>query len=210
MWLMIGCHSFDFSNWETKPMDLKERINHPRSFYLYFNSDLSRKVYKVDSIKFDPEKFIILKSPINKHAFITSKDVWDDDSFAEKKLLHKELTYILAYKMHDMTWSIYFEYLEYPSLDLDGDAYYADCLLKPDSVSFVKDTYRSYHFVLPPSYYYLLLVRGDTYNKMCHSWMDNVRFSWLNFPNKNAYYKIVVPIWEDKAKLKEVYNEQLR
>ena len=49
-----------------------------------------------------------------------------------------------------------------------------------------------------PDYYYLFLVRGDFYNYITVSCVfDGPYHYYIPFPDPKAYYKVVVPVWEE-------------
>lgn len=49
-----------------------------------------------------------------------------------------------------------------------------------------------------PDYYYLFLVRGDFYNYITVTCVfDGPYQSYIPFPDPKAYYKVVVPVWEE-------------
>ena len=215
--LLCGCKVLRNSFWHERGIIRKSEKIHVSPDLIkmkgypltqYKNIDLSRNVYKVDSITLDTTDYTVIKSPITKHAFLISKKIWADGHFSEKAILSDPSCFLLSYTMSDMTYDINFYWMEPLDFSLEGDSYMLNQHLKPDSISYVKDSYRSYHYDIPPSYYYLILIRGDVYNQMTHSWIDGIRFSWLDFPDMNGCYKVLVPIWNDKSVFKETKDNQ--
>lgn len=206
---LCGCSIIMPNKWQTKhiqkksykPSESKIGKRDP----LRFEPRIGLNVYKADTIHLDMSLYQIIGSPKTHQTFIVTNDIWKDKNFSEKKILEDPSCFILGYRMNWLInrfylfpWRESFDYL----ISLEGgiipDNRKKEIYLYPDSVSLIRETYVSYHYKLPPSYYNLLLVRGDVYNKMTHSWMDGYEYSWLNFPDFMGFYKLLVPIWEDK------------
>lgn len=171
------------------------------------NKDLSQNIYRVDTIRLDTNQYTIIKSDKTNHTFVVPKEIWNSDKFSEKKVIEDSSCFILGYRMNLLVSGYYFLPWNNPivdknifDLDLEGDTdiQRGELWLYPDSVSPLKETYQSCHYGIPPSYYYLILVRGDVFNQMCHSWMDGITYSWLDFPDLTGYYKVLVPLWDNK------------
>lgn len=180
-------------------------LNNNRGGAGFKNKDLSQNIYKVDTIRLEKNRYTIIMSNKTNHSFVVTKEFWNSDRFSEKKILESPSCFILGYRMNNLVSSYYYLPWNNPlvdkniyDMDLEGDTDLQgrDFLLYQDSVSLVKETYRSFHYGTPPSYYYLILIRGDVFNQMCHSWMDGITYSWLDFPNLSGYYKVLVPLWE--------------
>lgn len=187
-------------NIERKSWESKKYVNAPGG--LYRNTDLSKNVYLVDSIHIYMNSNKIIKSDKTHLTFVVTNEAWEDKHFSERKILENPYCYILS----NINFSCFFDYALYPwfeSVDLlsklTGPSYgpRSPFPLIADSVSDVKESYTSCHFKESPSFYYLLLYRGDFYNQMLHCSIDGYNYHyWLDFPDLMGYYKVLVPVWE--------------
>ena len=169
---------------------------------LYRNKDYSKNVYLVDSIHIYMNSNKIIKSDQTHLTFVVTNEAWEDKQFSERKILENPSCYILSNIYHSCTF-VFALYPWFESVDLlkklTGPSYGSSAAfpLITDSVSVVKESYTSCHFKEPPSFYYLLLYRGDFYNQMLHCSIDSYKYhSWIDFPDLMGYYKVLVPVWE--------------
>ncbi len=176
------------------------------------NSDGSKNIILVDSVKLDSDRYIIVKSDITNQAFVIPDSLWYAPFFSESIVIHDQSSYILGYEMEYMVDPVYYYFwLDKMNSSLTGDTQFINGLfLTPIPYSKKRDTYQLYKYPSFPSYFYLLLIRGDVYNQMTHGWIDGIRFSWLDFPDMTGYYKVLVPIWEDKFWEKKGWKKEER
>ena len=169
---------------------------------LYRNKDFSKNVYLVDSIHIHMNSYKIISSDKTHLTFVVTNEVWENKHFSERKVLENPSCYIL-----NNIYSIcYFDFALYPWFEsikqlskLEGPSYgpSSQFPLQTDSLSDVKASYTSCHFIEPPSFYYLLLYRGDFYNQMLHCSTEGYKYhSWLDFPDLMGYYKVLIPVWK--------------
>ena len=169
-------------------------------FPTYRNRDGSQNMYCVDTcLKLDMEHYVIVKSSRNLHAFLLPECVWRRDKLTEKDILEHSY-FILGYKMSSL-WCdcLYLRTVVSPrEYEILGDTGDSSPQLIPDLNSDEKDTYSIYHYEEPPSFFYLLMIRADTYNFITGCHVDIAASSKLKFKNLKGYVKMIVPVWNNK------------
>ena len=65
-----------------------------------------------------------------------------------------------------------------------------------ESRTSINDEWTVLHFQQPPTFLKVYLIKGNVYDTRFGSAVIDAAFATYNFPDMNAFYKVVVPVWK--------------
>lgn len=161
-----------------------------------------RFVYLVDSIPFDTVNFqVIYKHTISYKLFYVSKDFVrkHHKKIKEKDVLKEKYPIFTPGFAKWVDNNTEFRRKE-PYIkqainkDYFEDEYFPDNF--EESLTPINDEWVVRHFHQPPTFLKVYLIRGDVYDTLFGTAVIDASFPMYRFPDMNAFYKVVVPVWK--------------
>ncbi len=173
-----------------------------RRYDSFFNSDGTRKIYLVDTLQ-TSEIELILKDEYQNSFAIT-----DTTGFNRKtNLLEYDKAFVLLVGPYQSGLSEFWFHVPWkyaPEIwNLPSDKY--NVIKENKSVKVKGEKYYRAYFEKPPSFYIMALIKGSVYNyATCYGIMEDYEIppskptrKPLDFCNENAYYRMLIPVWEE-------------
>ncbi len=148
--------------------------------------DGTRYIYVVDTIPFDTVNYCVVRSKIGNQYYYLSKEylknhkvITNEDALKERQLLYRS----------DFSWRAdskigkTFNDEEFPSGNKS--------ILIP-----YNDDWSIVHYKNEPKFLRVYMIRGDVFNTIWGTAVIDMPFRTFPFPDMNAYYKVVTPIWD--------------
>lgn len=160
-----------------------------------------RFVYLVDSIPFDTVNFqVIYKHTIPYMLFYVSKDfIKKHHKKIKEKDVFKEdfpiFTPGFAKRVDGNRFKGEEPYIKQAiNKEYFNDEHFPDNF--KESRTPINDEWVVRHFHQPPTFLKVYLIRGDVYDTRFGSAVIDADFPMYRFPDMNAFYKVVVPVWK--------------
>ncbi|MBO4664049.1 MAG: hypothetical protein J5663_06510, partial [Bacteroidaceae bacterium] len=169
-------------------------FNTIESFYSMENPNRTKNVYIVDSVIFDPDFFHVIWSDDPKQSFVIPKYLYNKrGNLKDKTLLQDPNTMIFCW-----TFSVGHnsDYLGYMATDENRSGH---SLIKNNQFP-IRNGFGVYDFNSKPLFLRVYMVRGDVYNYLRSNQTNSDDSPYrISFPSLRSFYKVAVPIWEDKT-----------
>lgn len=143
-----------------------------------------KKGYQIDSIPYDTAKFMLIGNPgLHKYFYLPKCFLKTNRKINDKKIFRDNYA-LWNFKFASWHNERYYGYYR------EDEGTRGEVIRSPYNDS----GWYYYRFANPPIYLRVYIIRGVDFNEMyCNSF--HITFAPYDFPDKYAYYKVVVPVF---------------
>ena len=158
----------------------------------FYNADGSQNAYFIDTLHID--SLVIVKSNKNEHFFAIKNsfkkklkgNIWESPN-----VFLYDTDCFACWDLADMPIDAIPNAINRTSLSLNGEVE-IEYVISSKSKSYKIVSNRQ-----SPKYYWLVMIRGDAYNYLTARCVLDGGYKVIKFKDEKAYYKLIIPIWED-------------
>ena len=163
----------------------------------YEINDVTKNIYLTDSIKLDMNYYTIIRSYKTGHSFIIPNEMWTAHNFSEKQIMNNPSCYYLELGLWNSTYQLYSFAQNTSNINKkEGEFLEVQIIQEPNKNKTRQKTYNRLQFRRPPSFFYLMLVRGDALKCLNKGLYSDAKLTTLRLSDEKCYYKVLRPVWK--------------